>query len=114
MELNKPDLPGPEHNLYEIYKNAGNVEGADVCIRAIEATLKHFRIPKKSWAEIGNIVLRLSHVMGEQDGPIQIPADADDGVHFAFDLYEHYNRVCSRMLTQAHLPVKDGQHQFGV
>jgi hypothetical protein len=116
MELKENGLPGPEHNLYEIYKTQAvdQVEGADICIRAIEATLKHFKIPKKSWPVVGNVVLRLSHVMGEQDQPVQIPADAEAGVHFAFDLYEHYNRVCSRMLTNAHLPVKDGQHQFGV
>lgn len=101
-------------NLYETYKAAGKVEGADVCIKAIEETLRHFKIPRKSWSEIGDKVLRLSHVMGEQDGPLSIPANAEDNVHFVFDLYEHYNRVCEKMLQQAHLPVQDGQHQFGL
>lgn len=97
MRPNGIDIPEGV-NLYEEYKR---VKQCAVMIETLNEVFKERDIDESEWPELGNVVLRFSHMMGEQDEPVQLPPlpDRDDPsdeadhlrlIHFVADLYEDY------------------------
>lgn len=92
--------------------------GVDVLLEALHNTFRKFKIQEKNWEAIGNVVLRISHWLGDADDifPLSLDTEGEDEqverfIHLAFDLYEDYNRRVNTDLggTKA---VKDGQHKW--
>tara|TARA_Y100000034_G_scaffold136085_2_gene210727 strand:+ start:3328 stop:3645 length:318 start_codon:yes stop_codon:yes gene_type:complete len=101
--MNDLDIP-QDVNLYERYTElAKEDEEAAACLQAVHETFEHFEIRPESYKEVGNILLRFSHFMGEQDEGLQI--GEDDTMNFVADLYEYYEQRATAILEAPQLKV---------
>ncbi len=94
------DIP-QDVNLYDIYKESAkeNRENGDsrLCLQAVHEAFKRFKVNKKDRRKIGNILLRFSHFMGEQDEVVQMDEN-DPTMRFIADLYEFYKKRVTQLL----------------
>ncbi len=76
----------------------------DLMWKALQDTLSHFQIKKVDRADIGELVLKISHHYLETDEGLEV-AELDVSsvesivLHQIFDIYEHYNRTAEKLLS---------------
>jgi len=89
----------PDINLYDIYL-AESIDNREIemCIRCLKETFRHFHIHKRNYRNTGNIVLRFSHWIGEQNEVVQIEPDADTEVKIIAKMYECYADLVQQRL----------------
>lgn len=106
-------------NMYAMYVEAAKTpEGrsmqADVLVRAVQDTMRKFKIEEKHFDNFGGLVLRISHWLGDLEHSVTLDTEgehpvSDKIINLAFDMYEDYNRRLAGRLKNVH----DGQHRHG-
>jgi hypothetical protein len=70
---------------------------AQLVVRALEATMNHFKVPQEKQAFLGNLMQRISMVLARDDDNIEYYiASEDAALHNLIDMVEHFQRVAER------------------
>lgn len=112
----KPIKIDPELNVYDAYHElrdtpAGAGMAVGPMLEALHETFQHFKIKPEKYRDVGNLVLRFSIMMGEQDEQVILDPEDDSEesrkMHYLADIYEEYNRRVSKKIED----LEDGQHR---
>jgi hypothetical protein len=96
LEAASLGIPENVNTYLELKKFAIVDPDAQLVVRALEATMDHYKVPHEKQAFVGNLMQRISMLLSRDENVEYYIASEDPALHNLIDMVEYFQRVAER------------------